>query len=409
MGGLAIAKITRGGVGSFAYTVSPTAGGADRHVTATTRRAAVPAAATPALTDLNPGSYAITEHAPTSNAGRWTSVRVTCDGAKHKPGQPVKVTIQTGKTTACTFVNAFVPAGSISLSKVTNGRIGAVAFLIAARIGQARQYHQIAVTHRQGVAANAIPGGSANKTDHLALGRYLIAEQAPPSVKSHWILLYVQCNGQLVPFNRGAIAVTLTPAHPHMHCTYHDQFKSRPAPPPPPPPTPPTPPSPPPSPPSPPAPPSPPSPAPTPAYSATDLSVTKQALDPFAVEGESVTYRLTVHNKGPDPAAHVILVDKPSGKAKIVYARPSTGQCTIGKLIICRLGNLQPDATVSIMVRLIPETSATPFVNRAVVGGATAEATLANNLSHSTIRVITPPSHPIACPSRVTPVAHAAC
>jgi hypothetical protein len=61
------------------------------------------------------------------------------------------------------------------------------------------------------------------------------------------------------------------------------------------------------------------------------------------------------------------------------------------------------------MVRLIPETTATPFVNRAVVGGATAESTLANNLSHSTIRVITPPAHPIACPSRLAPVAHAAC
>ncbi len=404
IGGLTIAKITRGGIGRFTYTVTPSAGGAGRHETATTRRPGVPVTATPALTHLSPGAYTIREHVSTSTAGRWTTVRVTCNGAERRPGRSVHITIHSGATAACTFVNAFLPSGSISLAKVTHGSVGAVAFLIAARRAPARQYRQHAVTRHQDAAANAIPNGPANATDHLLLGRYLIAEQAPPIANpNNWTLLYVQCNGQLVPFNRGVIAVTLTPAHPRVHCIYNDRFSAHPAPPPPPPPTPPTPPS-----PGPPTPPSP-SPSPTPSYAATDLSVTKQALDPFAVKGEPVTYRITVHNRGPDPAAHVVLADKPSGKARVVYVRPSAGRCTIGTFIVCRLGNLPANATVSIMVRLIPETSATPFVNRAVVGGATAEATLTNNVAHSTIRVIVPPAHPIACPSRVAPVAHAAC
>jgi hypothetical protein len=126
-------------------------------------------------------------------------------------------------------------------------------------------------------------------------------------------------------------------------------------------------------------------------------------------EGEPVTFRIIVHNNGPDPAAHVVLADQPREQAKIVYVHPSTGQCTIGKLVICRLGNLAPGATAKIMVQLIPETTDPQFTNRAVVGSATAETTLANNISHAPIRIVGPPGGPVACPSSAGPIAGTAC
>ena len=396
VGGLTIDKITRGGVGTFGYTVTPSGGGAARHVAAATHNAGVPATAQPTLTDLQPGQYTITESPPTSDAGRWKTVRIICDGVKQDVGKPVRVNVSSGQSSECSFVNVFIPAGSISLAKITTGSIGAVAFLVAAQNGPPAQYHQLAVTTHQGVAANAIPAGPANATKHLPLGRYVIVESAPPSENpQNWTLQYVLCNGQLVPFNRGAIAVTLTPAKPTMNCVYTDHYNPHP-PPPPPPPTPPS--------------PTPPEPNPdVPTYPMTDLKVTKLALSPFAVEGMPLTYRIDVHNNGPDTAANVVLADKPASKATIVSVSPSTGHCTVGEFVVCQLGNISAGATVRIMVTLIPQTTDSPFINRAVAGGSTAESTLANNLAHSTLRLIHPPVSPVACPSRVTPTAHPAC
>ena len=47
----------------------------------------------------------------------------------------VHVAITRGQNANCTFINAFVPAGSISLSKVTHGATGTVLFGIARRTG----------------------------------------------------------------------------------------------------------------------------------------------------------------------------------------------------------------------------------------------------------------------------------
>ncbi|HTU98634.1 MAG TPA: DUF11 domain-containing protein [Solirubrobacteraceae bacterium] len=400
-GGLTIDKITRGGVGRFGYTVAPAGGGSDHHLTATTRDPGVPAYASPELTDLAPGRYTVTEAPPATDTGRWRSVRVVCDGVTGKPGSPVQVTVRSGETSSCEFVDAFVPAGAISLAKITTGSTGSVAFVVSARNGHARQFHQHATTTEQGVAADAAPDRPTDATDHLSLGRYLIAEQAAASEDpANWVLESVACNGQLIPFDRGVIAVTLTPAHPRLHCVFTDRFVAHP--PPTPPPNPPPTPNPPPGPPAPDG-------GNTPAYAGTDLTLAKQALTPAVARGQAVTFRITVHNKGPATAANVVVADQPKDPARIISVRPSVGQCQVGKVIICRLGNLKPGATAAVMVRLIPETSGATFTNRAVVGGTTAEATLANNIGHATIRVLHPPTHPIACSSALEPVARAAC
>jgi uncharacterized repeat protein (TIGR01451 family) len=397
-GGLAISKITRDGVGKFGYTVAPSGGGASHNETATTHHAGVPVAATPSLADLSPGDYTITEHRPNSKLGRWKTIMVTCDGAKETPGKPVHVTVSSGQTTTCTFVNFFIPAGAISLAKVTDGSTGSVNFLIGGHAGlQVTQYHQHAATTRQGVPANSKPDTAADSTVHVPLGLYAIAEQPTFGENPRsWNVDSVKCNGKVVPFDRGVIIVALTPAQPRLHCVYTDRFHSAPAPPPPPP-TPPTPPGPP-----------PPNPV-VPAYADADLSVTKQALSTVIVKGDAVTYRIKVHNNGPDSASHVVLADQPRGDAKVISVEPSTGQCHVGKLIVCRLGNLDAGDTDSIMVRLVPDTTNKHFVNRVAVGSATADPKHANNLSAATIRIIVPPKHPVACGSRLHPAAHAAC
>ena len=218
VGGLSIQKITRDGGGQFGYTVAPGGGGASRHEVATTQDAGVPAAATPSLANLSPGDYTITEQSPASKLGRWKTVSVTCDGAKEPPGKPVHVTVKSGQTSTCAYVNVFIPAGAISLAKITNGATGSVNFLIGGHVGiQVQQYHLHATTIRQGVASSAHPDASVDSTAHLPLGYYVITEQPTAGENPrNWNVDSVTCNGQVVPFYRGVIVVRLTPARPRL-------------------------------------------------------------------------------------------------------------------------------------------------------------------------------------------------
>ena len=409
-GGLTIDKLTRGGIGAFAYTVAPDGGGTARHAVATTTEVGVPDTAEPSLDDLSPGGYTITERSPQLDTGRWHTVRVVCDGARLRPGRPVHVTISSGRNSHCTFVNLFVPAGSISLSKITRGATGSVLFAIGRKAGAATQYIQHATTVTEGVAADATPVTPSDATDHLRLGRYLIVEQSPPSDPSDsWSLEAVVCNGQLVPFDRGGIQVTLTSEHPSVHCVFTDVFSSHPEPPPLPPPVPPTPPTPPPPPtPTPPAPP-----VPVPPYPVSDLNLSKRALTPVVPVGQVAAYALTVRNAGQGAAERVVLADKPRADATVVSVRPSSGHCRVTNmpdpLILCSLGNIAAGAHASIVVRMIPKTTQGEFVNVAAVGSATDDHTLSNNRSRAVIRVVHPPAPPVVCPSARQPRAHAAC
>jgi uncharacterized repeat protein (TIGR01451 family) len=416
-GGLTIDKITLGGVGTFSYRVRPDGGGRSRHTRATTIDPRVPAAAEPALDDLPPGGYRITERSPRTDAGRWHAVGARCNHVRRRPGRAIHVVISSGHTTTCVFLNVFVPAGSISESKISHGATGTVAFLIGRRTGPPAQYLQHATTLEEGVPADATPNTPADSTDHLHLGRYLVAEQFPPSDKpGAWSLDAVVCNDELVPFDRGVISITLTRRDPSAHCVFSDTFTSHPEPPPEPPPVPPTPPIPPtpPKPPTPPAPPLPPAPpVPVPSYSVSNLKVSKQALTPTVVAGHVAAYRLAVRNIGPDTAERVVLADRPQGHATIVSTRASAGGCRVtkllGQVIVCRIGNLKKGAQASLIVRLIPRTTRRHFVNTAAAGSATDERSLVDNRARATIRIVHPPSPPIVCRSAHGPTARIDC
>lgn len=390
-GGLRITKITRGGVGTFTYDVTPVSGGAAHHTSATTGVEGVPVDAEPALTALPPGTYRIAEHVPTTSGGRWRLHGVTCDGSAKPTTGAFDVTIPSGGGVSCRFINYFTPNGAISLAKITHGATGTVKFQIERASSIPSQYLQSATTTRQGVAANAVPNRPRDATDHLRLGTYRIIEEVPASEPAGgWTLTLITCNGVPMPFEQGSILITLTSSTPSVHCVFTDVFTHHP--PPPPEPGPPGPPPPPPNPDI----PSGPSPD-QPASPWSDLAVNKTAAPRTVAVGDVVTYRIRVTNHGPYAASRVVLDDGLPNGTTLLSTHTEAGRCRAGQLVICHLGTLNSGATVTVTLRVRVDRQSARLRNRVVVGTETYDPVLANNVSHATIRVVTsarPPAPP---------------
>lgn len=319
--------------------------------------------------------YTIREHPTVSSAGRWHLVSVRCNGSPEPTTKSFQVTIHAAEAMVCTFANAFVPSGSISIAKITQGATGTANFLVSSRTAPPAQYRQRATTTASGVAANAKPVAVADATGHLPLGAYAITEELPPSALANgWTLTSVVCNGVLERFAQGTVKITPTPAQHTVHCVYTDAFSSAPPPPPPPPVI-----------------------APAPgshsdlgAVALSDLVVTKTASPTVVTRGRAVSYRITVRNLGPDAAQRVVPGDRPRGPATVISVHNPAGACQTSLPIVCRLGTIKPGATVTITVQLAVDTSAPNLTNRAVAGTATSERTLTNNVSQATVKVIAP-------------------
>jgi uncharacterized repeat protein (TIGR01451 family) len=392
-GGLTIRKITHDGVGHFRYLVTPVSGnGEAHHAQATTTEPNVAVDAEPSPLSLAPGRYQIRELQPSSSDGHWHQRQVDCSGATESATHPVEVDVASGESVTCTFTNEFVPRGSISLAKITENATGIASFLIAPLHGQARQYAQSAITTTPGVAAPAVPRTPLDATDHLRLGPYRITEQLPASTAGDWALTAVKCNGLLVPFAQGMVDVALTRADPSVHCVYTNTFSPTPPPPPPSPLNP---------------PPVTPPPAPVfpevpgrPEYPLSDLVVTKHASAATVTRGGVVSYRITVTNLGPDPAQSVVLNEQPLGHTSVVSVHTNTGRCQPRLPTICKLGTLGPRAKATVTLRVRVLTAARIFINRAVAGTSTQDATLANNTASALIHVHAPrpPAPPLPPP-----------
>ena len=393
-GGLEIEKITRGGVGTFDYTVTPASGAAPSRVTATTTHPGVPVDAVPALTGLAPGSYRVSERIPTSADGTWALAKVTCDGVSEPIGAAIDVTVTSGHSIICTFVNRFTPSGSISLSKITQGGTGTAAFLVISQAAEPVQFVQHATTTPPGVPAAAKPHTPADALDGLPLGAYAITESPPLSTSGVWELTEVECNGVLQSFNEGRIAVTLTSRDPRVHCVFTNAFTTTPLPPvepptvvkppvePPPGATPPPivePPG---------------VPAPEPPQTtgdpdlSSDVGITKQASPAVVDRTGIVTYEIGVTNHGPDAAAGVLVDDLlPSGMIPVEVSA-ERGHCAYrGAMISCRLGDLTARQAVMVSIRVRVENASSTVVNRAVVSSETPDPNPANNTADATVRV----------------------
>jgi uncharacterized repeat protein (TIGR01451 family) len=380
-GGLTIRKVTLGSVGTFSYTVTPSPSRGEVHeAKATTTQPGVPVDAVPSLLTLVPGHYVIAEQKPTSPDGRWHLRHVSCNGANRSTTKPFPVEIRSGQSVVCTFVNSFVPRGSISIAKITEGGVGTASFVVRPATGPPTPHLQNATTTTPGVAAEAQPQTPADATGNLRLGTYHIVEQPPLSSTGDWALTSVVCNGVAIPFAQGTATIILTRKVPHVHCVFTNAFSA-----------------------TPPVPPIPPHPlTPGPAYDLADLIVTKVASAPVVTRGQVIGFRITVKNRGPDAAQRVVLDDQPRAAATVVAVHTTVGGCRhSGRLTVCPLGTLKPGASVIITVRSRIETHATTFVNRAVVGTSTLEQTLANNISSARITVVGPPRPAVGCTSSV--------
>ena len=351
-GQLFLTKVTFGGVGTFPFTVDPEGGGPTLHASATTTDTGTAVDAVPGPFTVEPGNYRVSERLPTDRGGRWHQIGVNCNARlsrRSRTNSPPKlVTVPSGAGVACLFENRFVPNGSIEIFKQTRGAGGTTGFVISPVADPTREYTQTAITRGSGDVAKA----QGDPTSRLRLGRYVIQETGTVSSdKGRWTLLAAICNNRLRGFGQGQIEIRLTSDQPHAVCRYVNAFTPDVDPVPPnPEPTPPT-------------------PSPTPA---TDLVVTKRALQGSVPFGSIARFRITVRNAGPVAAEQVVVADDPGPNAQLVSANPSQGGCNESLPLICRLGALGAGETATILVRV--RAVGTPTIsNLAVVGSATQE------------------------------------
>jgi uncharacterized repeat protein (TIGR01451 family) len=340
-GGLALAKTTIGGIGTFEYTVTPVDGGTSKAATATTSRPGVEVAAVPDTIELAPGRYRIAEKLPSSPTGRWKLSRIECNGESVAVANPITITITAGEGTLCRFENRFKPNGSIIVRKVMRGNTGTVGFSISRKTAV---YSQTATVEKENVAVRA----RGDDTTSLALGTYRIQELAIGGRSTAgWVLSSVSCNGKVIGFAQGAIEVKLTKKAPQMDCTFTNTYTAAP-------------------PVTPPQPPGPPDPE-------ANIVVKKTADRTSVRVGERVTYTIIVTNTGTGTAQEVVVAEQTPGSATIVSVQPSQGSCvTRYRPASCNLGSIAPGAAATIIVVLRPTRPGT-MVNGVAVGTATVD------------------------------------
>jgi hypothetical protein len=235
VGSLTIFNTTLGGVGSFGYIVEPY-NDDPTLVTAISSRNSVPVEARPErnLALLATKPYFIEELRPADPAGRWTLVSAECGGIPRKVRdmplgnvKEIALRIVFGKDTVCHFVNRFTPAGSITLSDVTEGGAGTAAFVIQPLEATPQQFRQFATSHHEDAAAVAAPDAPTDATDHVDLGTYLITEQPPPNAPAgnEWNLNAVTCNGRQMSLRRGSVTVTLKRRASHLACEFTNRLR----------------------------------------------------------------------------------------------------------------------------------------------------------------------------------------
>lgn len=388
-GKLLLSKVTAGGTGRFGFTVAREDGQGDPiRTSATTEDQDEPAEVKAGLIDLKPGvSYVITETVPRVRGGRWVPRAATCSTLQRtrsrRQSRSITVKVDSGEGIACTFGNRFVPRGSIAIAKTTRGRAGTAGFVITPARATSRQYFKSATTDRDNGTAIA----TGDSTRRLRLGEYVIQEtDITPEGDGRWTLLAVTCGGRLRAFQQGQTTVELTREHPRAACRFINGFT--PDAPPLPDPTPPT-----------------PQPSPLPPDAQPDLVLTKRAVRGTVRFGEIARFAITVRNAGDAAAEQVIVADGPGENAQLASARASQGGCGERTPLICRIGLLGPGERATVRVR-VRATGAPRITNLAVVGSATREAALANNVARARVRVRSEGGVLGHCASAV---AHAAC
>ena len=119
-----------------------------------------------------------------------------------------------------------------------------------------------------------------------------------------------------------------------------------------------------------------------------DLSLLKDDSPDPILEGETLTYTLTVSNKGADTASLVTLMDMLPSGVMFLNAIPSQGTCSppVGNDISCNLFSMAKDDVVTVVISVIPPSEGT-LINNANVSSPEADPNLSDNSASTTTTV----------------------
>ena len=110
-----------------------------------------------------------------------------------------------------------------------------------------------------------------------------------------------------------------------------------------------------------------------------DLALTKTASTAKPLVGERFTYRLAVHNNGPDTARNVTLTDPVPAGLALGAITPDQGECAVeGHLVRCALGTIKRGGKVAVTI-VATATATGDVVNSALVAADGTDTRSANN------------------------------
>jgi uncharacterized repeat protein (TIGR01451 family) len=138
-----------------------------------------------------------------------------------------------------------------------------------------------------------------------------------------------------------------------------------------------------------------------------DLELTKTDSPDPVQNGEDITYTLTVHNSGPDPAIGTSVADTLPPGLTLVSASSTQGTCTEAATITCDLGTVDAGTANDVVVTIVATTGqgASPGVsNSASVTSSTPDPSASNNQSSADTAVDVPVSGSYARPRGATPL-----
>jgi choice-of-anchor B domain-containing protein len=110
----------------------------------------------------------------------------------------------------------------------------------------------------------------------------------------------------------------------------------------------------------------------------TGLSVTIAGPGPAAPVDQDWPFVVRVANDGPDSLSEVRVIESPPAGARLMSARPSQGECTVGAIVACEIGNVAAGSETFVIVTIRAEDerelASTAIVTATAADGSTREA-----------------------------------
>ncbi len=128
---------------------------------------------------------------------------------------------------------------------------------------------------------------------------------------------------------------------------------------------------------------------------AADLTLTNTDSPDPVQTGGTLTYVITVHSKGPDPAPDVAMTDNTPGGTTVVSANPSDGSCNPNPhKVVCKLDPLAVDGDWTIEIAVSVSKKSGSLVNAASVQSGLPDPKPGDNSASQTTTIAPPPEPP---------------